>query len=96
MSKFKGTPGPWYATGATVYALNEDGFNRFSALVQDPRTEVAELKANARLMSASPKMLAALGVVHLWINAHSHGPDAAIILDIVDDAIASALMEDAQ
>jgi hypothetical protein len=30
----KHTPTPWLAEGKTVYALNENGTNRFSALVQ--------------------------------------------------------------
>lgn len=60
MSKSKHTRGPWYRSGKTVYALNEQGFNRFSALVQDARTGDEELEANARLIAAAPELLEAL------------------------------------
>lgn len=54
------TPGPWLLSGRTVYALNDEGFNRFSALVQDAHTPWDELEANARLIAAAPDLLAAL------------------------------------
>ena len=54
------TPGPWLLSGRTVYALNDEGFNRFSALVQDAHTPGDELEANARLMAAAPELLLAL------------------------------------
>jgi len=60
MSKFKGTTGPWYRSGKTVYALNEQGFNRFSALVQGAHTSDEELEAIARLIAAAPELLEAL------------------------------------
>lgn len=60
MSKFKGTPGPWLLSDKTVYALNEDGYNRFSALVQDAHTDDQELRANAILIAAAPDILDAL------------------------------------
>lgn len=54
------TPGPWLLSGRTVYALNDEGFNRFSALVQDAHAPAYELNANARLIAASPCMYALL------------------------------------
>lgn len=65
------TPGPWFLEGATVYALNEQGTNRFTALVQpgfsfqgtgqhSSRTTEEEVLANAHLFKAAPLMLAAL------------------------------------
>ena len=63
------TPGPWLVADTTVYSLQSDGHvlvNRFSAHVQTgigrdaQRTPLAELEANARLMAASPDLLAAL------------------------------------
>jgi len=54
------TPGPWLIVGATVYALNADGFNRFSCQVQDAHTDVTELRANARLIAAAPDLLTSL------------------------------------
>lgn len=65
------TPGPWFRDCATVFALSEDGVNRFSASVQGgwvvtgrQRTAVEELEANARLFEAAPRMLAALQQIH--------------------------------
>lgn len=43
---------PWLREGRTVYALNQDGFNRFSASVQDAHTSANELEANARRIVA--------------------------------------------
>jgi len=60
MSERKFTPGPWMLSGRTVYALNDQGFNRFSALVQDAHTSAVELDANARLIAAAPELLGAL------------------------------------
>src|SRR5690554_1157793 len=60
MSERKFTPGPRMLSGRTVYALNDQGFNRFSALVQDAHTSAVELDANARLIAAAPELLGAL------------------------------------
>ena len=54
------TPRPWLRDGRMVYALNEDGFNRFGASVQDPHTPEAELIAVATLMQSAPDLLEAL------------------------------------
>ena len=56
----KHTQGPWLVEGRAVYALNDDGYNRFSALVQDAHTPGDELEANARLIAAAPELLEAL------------------------------------
>lgn len=60
MIERKFTPGPWMLSGRTVYALNDQGFNRFSALVQDAHAPAYELNANARLIAAAPELLEAL------------------------------------
>src|SRR5690554_6545988 len=60
MSERKLTPGPWMLSGCTVYALNDQGFNRFSAHVQDAHTGEHELNANARLIAAAPELREAL------------------------------------
>ena len=54
------TPGPWRLSGRTIYALNDEGFNRFSALVQDAHAPAYELNANARLIASAPTLLEAL------------------------------------
>jgi len=54
------TPGPWLRAGTTVYALNDRGFNRMCASVQDAHTAQAELEATAQLMAVAPDLLAAL------------------------------------
>ena len=70
MSEHKHTPGPWLLTKGTVYALNDDGTNRFYAGVQGGfiyqtrnftvPTPGYEIEANARLMCAAPQLLEAL------------------------------------
>ena len=65
MSAIKHTPGPWKHEDRTyVYALNEQGSNRFYVDVQRGRangelTQLAELLANARLIAAAPDLLEA-------------------------------------
>jgi len=66
----KHTQGPWLVEGRTVYALNDDGYNRFSALVQDAHTPGDELEANARLIAAAPELLAALEDATLQIKSN--------------------------
>ncbi|HHX6957608.1 TPA: hypothetical protein ACVGM3_004924 [Pseudomonas aeruginosa] len=58
MSKY--TPGPWYRDGTTVYALNPQNFNRFSAQIHGAHTPKSELEAVAQLMQAAPELLEAL------------------------------------
>lgn len=56
----KHTPMPWYRDGTTVYALNPQNFNRFSAHVHGAQTPQSELEAVAKLMTAAPELLVAL------------------------------------
>ncbi|HGN2557710.1 TPA: hypothetical protein ACKR1C_000479 [Pseudomonas aeruginosa] len=53
----KHTPGPWYRDGTTVYALNPQNFNRFSAQIHGAHTPQSELEAVARLVAAAPELL---------------------------------------
>ena len=46
------TKEPWLCDKRTVYALNKNGFNTFSAVVQDCHTSNSELEANARRIVA--------------------------------------------
>lgn len=55
--KEKFTQSEWLKTdGAFVYALNEQGVNRFFLSVMDPHCPEEELQANAHLIAASPKL----------------------------------------
>jgi hypothetical protein len=58
------TPGPWRQVERSpfVYASNNDGFNRWSALLQADWSacEQDELEANARLIAAAPDLYEAL------------------------------------
>ena|SRR5690554_5203592 len=98
MSKFKGTPGPWYRVGKTVYALNGQGFNRFSALVQDAHTSDEELEANARLFSVAPKLLDAAIMAIEHYDEFFKGvepPEDLPWVPVMREAIKEALGEDA-
>ena len=46
------TKEPWLCDKRTVYALNKNGFNTFSTVVQDCNTSNSELEANARRIVA--------------------------------------------
>lgn len=46
------TKEPWLCDKRTVYALNKNGFDIFSAVVQDCRTRNSELEENARRIVA--------------------------------------------
>ncbi|HBO7074262.1 hypothetical protein ACM7LX_33165 [Pseudomonas aeruginosa] len=65
----KHTPGPWYQDGTTVYALNPQNFNRFSAQIHGAHTPKSELEAVAQLMQAAPELLEALQVCIQQITA---------------------------
>jgi hypothetical protein len=71
MTKAKHTPGPWASEGTTLYALNDDGVNRFQACFgqgfltytktgKDQRTSIEEVMANVALSKAAPNLLEAL------------------------------------
>jgi hypothetical protein len=69
------TPGPWFVVGYTIYALNENGLNRFSANVQarfskrGTQPDGVELGANAHQMAASGVLYDALKKARDTINA---------------------------
>lgn len=72
------TPAPWQVVDGTfIYALNEQGTNRFSAQVQPgyetelgnrkERVSEVELRANAAIMRAAPDLVEVLEpMVHMW------------------------------
>lgn len=94
------TPGPWFRDGTSVFALSEDGVNRFSASVQGgwvvtgrQRTDAEELEATARLLEAAPELLKALiesrkRIIELC-SAYSN-PLPVASLERIDAAIAKA------
>jgi hypothetical protein len=69
MSETKFTPGKYMRDEHTVYALNDEGVNRFSANIMRGRddsgekTTVAECEAVAQLFAASPDLYKALETV---------------------------------
>jgi hypothetical protein len=92
----KCTPGEWIVEGTTVYALNEQGENRMCFNVKnggyiwrshDPiggdseHTPLEEFEANARLVGAAPKMLAALKTIAADLNARKIGVTACSIAE---------------
>lgn len=71
MTKAKHTPGTWLSEGTTLYALNDDGVNRFQAsfcpgyMTYSKRgekqwTSAEEVLANVALAKAAPDLLEAL------------------------------------
>ncbi|MFO5941179.1 hypothetical protein ACLBSY_30000 [Pseudomonas aeruginosa] len=82
MSKQSHTPGPWYRDGTTVYALNPQNFNRFSAQIHGAHTPKSELEAVAQLMQAAPELLEALEYAANRLNS------CLILLECDDDFIA--------
>ena len=71
MTKAKHTPGPWFSEGTTLYALNDDGVNRFQASLcpgyvtysrrgEKQWTSAEEVLANVALARAAPDLLEAL------------------------------------
>ncbi|HCT6924805.1 hypothetical protein IPC1132_10920 [Pseudomonas aeruginosa] len=82
MSKQSYTPGPWYRDGTTVYALNPQNFNRFSAQIHGAHTPKSELEAVAQLMQAAPELLEALEYAANRLNS------CLILLECDDDFIA--------
>ncbi|HDS1140228.1 TPA: hypothetical protein QDZ75_004306 [Stenotrophomonas maltophilia] len=85
----KHTQQEWQRDGATVYALNIEGTNRFFAHVQGGwatqgrnRTESDEVEANARLIAAAPELLEALKDLIGWVpggvHFHTDAPQRAV------------------
>ncbi len=95
MSESKHTPGEWLLVDHTVYALNDQGENRFTALVQggwvhrgsfsSERTSEDEKSANARLIASAPDLLEALKYV-----MSAHGEQLTDAFDQAHKAIAKA------
>ncbi|HCF1755694.1 TPA: hypothetical protein NH891_001892 [Pseudomonas aeruginosa] len=83
----KHTPGPWYRDGTTVYALNPQNFNRFSAQIHGAQTPKSELEAVAQLMQAAPDLLEALQACIQQITALCSADD---VPDQARSAIAKA------
>lgn len=79
MSEAKHTPAPWLiakSDASFVYALNDNGYNRFWAHVtggnlrRAESTLRAEVEANARLIAAAPDLLDALIEIVSADDAH--------------------------
>ena len=93
------TKGPWLRDGRTVYALNEDGINRFSAGVQNPHTPEAELIAVATLMQSAPDMQEALEAAQkdlndlsdFYVGHRGHNPSFAARITLTRRKVHAAL-----
>lgn len=95
------TPGPWFSTDRTIYALMHDGWtrgverqkNRFYAAVQyDKECSEEEAVANARLIASAPDLIEALLLCEGNISslAASHPVIYTEWLSVVRSAIAKA------
>lgn len=73
------TPGEWAPLHAFVYALNDEGFNRFDVTINPGwvadgvRTPQAELEANAALIAAAPRLYEALMNLAFSYDARDRG-----------------------
>lgn len=88
----KHTPGPWYRDGTTVYALNPQNFNRFSAQIHGAHTPKSELEAVAQLMQAAPELLEALqGMLEVYGGQYNDDclPKSSSELDLIQQARAA-------
>jgi len=87
MGETKWTQGPWRMVGKAIYALNDDGTNRFYASVQDSElTLPEELAANARLMAASPAMYRRLAACAQNLRAIGMMEEAAMCDEVLSQA----------
>lgn len=87
MSELKATPGEWLKVDgqAFVYALNEDGINRFWMSINPGRTAGGgrvsreEIDANAHLMRSAKELYEALvafeRVAELWLPPNDLAPE---------------------
>ena len=98
MSEPKHTPGPWLQAKndpSFVYALNQEGYNRFALSVQRGTDEDGvstthdERAANGQLIAAAPDMLEALESLVSCIS-ETRGSDAYLALIAARDAITKA------
>lgn len=100
MSKFKGTPGPWYVTGhMTKYIEARIGGGIFQEVAAVGPTDAvggygSQQRANARLIAAAPELLESLD--ELANGYAGNGWDVGIVPRIskARAAIAKALGED--
>lgn len=103
MSESKLMPVSWIRDGRTVYALNEQGVNRFSFHIQGgfvwqtrtsgERTTDSELDAVTQLASAAPDLLAACQAAlatHSCENSEPGLPTLQEVYDLLRAAIAKA------
>lgn len=86
-SETKFTPGPYFRSDATVYALNPEGYNSMSALVQSPHTPTRTLEATAQLFTAAPDLYEALD---LLLSEEENGTVCNIDRQTARDALAKA------
>ena len=100
MSEVKHTPGPWIIgnSGTSVYALGDEGSNRFYLHIDtwvdrkhQSEKSVAEAEANAHLIAAAPDLLAALRAFDHGETVHgTHSPGVACTQCAARRAIAKA------
>lgn len=68
--KAKHTPGPW-TTGRAINTVDIGKFSFICPFGANSADQVAEIKANARLISAAPDLLAALEAIVKMISPYS-------------------------
>ncbi|WP_369913932.1 hypothetical protein AB8810_12960 [Xanthomonas sp. NCPPB 3005] len=89
MSEAKWTKQDWLVDGVTVYALNVEGTNRFSARVEGgwsthgrTRTDMEEREATAHLIASAPDLYEALVDLIGWVpgpvHFHNDEPQKAV------------------
>lgn len=80
------TPPPWTSTRLSdgSYQIHQPGRPVAIAIVRAARMPAAEAQANARIITASPKMLAALRLVWNSIDQINHPAAQAVRTAIVE------------
>lgn len=79
----KWTSGPWFAKGNFVWALNDNGVNRFDLGInagwetEAQRTSREEAEANAHLIAAAPDLYETLAEALILIPPHYDTADKA-------------------
>lgn len=85
----KHTPGPWKAYGTEVYADEDCEYHPIAVTsCNETCRSIEEQEANARAISATPDLLAAL--IHLEHNARKSGAEMGLALVVAREAIAKA------